>query len=118
MPHEKEKRDAILAALRAVVDAGGPQTPVVSTPRVTGSLTRPSSRDTSNPIETPMGKLLGLFSGLADPGNIGVGDARVVASGTATLVLTGQTAGEAFTVQNSGTGTYTSITTGTPPAPL
>ncbi len=42
--------------------------------------------------------------------------ARVVATGTSTLILTGQVAGEAFTVQNDGTGTYTSITTGTPPA--
>lgn len=36
--------------------------------------------------------------------------ARVVATGTATLILTGQLAGEAFEVANDGTGTYTSIT--------
>lgn len=42
--------------------------------------------------------------------------ARVVATGTATIVLTGQVAGEAFEVANSGTGTFTSITATTPPA--
>lgn len=43
--------------------------------------------------------------------------ARVVATGTATLILTGQVAGEAFNVANPGTGTYTSITATTAPAP-
>lgn len=43
--------------------------------------------------------------------------ARVVATGTTTLVLTGQTTGEAFTVTSAGDGAFASITTGTPPAP-
>ena len=32
------QNDAILRQLRAIVDAGGPQTPVVSTPRPTGTI--------------------------------------------------------------------------------
>lgn len=43
--------------------------------------------------------------------------ARVVATGTTTLILTGQTAGEAFTVTSNGDGAWASITTGTPAAP-
>lgn len=42
--------------------------------------------------------------------------ARCVASGTATLVLTGQTAGEAFEVSASGDGLFSSIAATTPPA--
>ncbi len=41
--------------------------------------------------------------------------ARCVASGSATLILTGQVAGEAFEVSNDGTGTIT-VTATTPPA--
>ncbi len=42
--------------------------------------------------------------------------ARVVASGTATLILTGQVAGEAFTVTDHAAGIITWVAT-TPPAP-
>lgn len=42
--------------------------------------------------------------------------ARVVATGTATLILTGQVAGEVFLVRNDGTGTVT-VTATTPAAP-
>ena len=43
--------------------------------------------------------------------------ALVVASGTATLVLTGQTAGTTFRVISAGHGTWASITETTPAGP-
>ena len=42
--------------------------------------------------------------------------AQIVATGTATLILTGQDEGQAFTVYDAGPGDWASITTGTPAA--